>query len=68
MLSRLVLAVVVGVVVTLGCVLLGAILVALKVAIAVTIGDFLRSYSGVIGVLSALWYFFTGGGFTLNKP
>lgn len=60
MLSRIVLAVVVGVVVTLACVLIGSILDALSVQIAVTIGDFLRRYSGVFGVLAALWFFFTG--------
>lgn len=60
MIGRLVLAVVVAVVVTLGCYLLGAILVALKVDIAITIGNFLKSYGGVIGVLTGLWHFFTG--------
>lgn len=60
MLSRLVLSVVVAVIVTLACILLGGILVALSVSIAVTVGDFLKSYAGVIGVLSGLWYFFSG--------
>lgn len=61
MLGRLVLAVVVAVVVTLACFLLGAILVTLKVEIAVTIGNFLKQYGGVIGVLAGLWHFFAGG-------
>lgn len=60
MISRLVLAVVVAVVVTLGCVLLGGILAGLSVAVAVTIGHFLDSYSAVIGILAGLWYFFSG--------
>lgn len=60
MLSKLALAVVVAVVVTLACLLLGAILVALNVSIAVTIGNFLKTYSAVLGVLAGLWYFFAG--------
>lgn len=66
MIARLALAVVVAVVVTLGCYLLGAILDALKVQVAITIGDFLKSYGSVIGVLAGIWYFFTGGG--INWP
>lgn len=62
LLARIVLAVVVAVLVTLGCILVGSILVTLKVAIAVTIGDFLRDYAGVFGVLAFLWYFFAGSG------
>ncbi len=61
MISKLILAVVVAVVVTLACILLGAILVTLKVDIAVTIGTFLKGYAGVLGVLAGLWYFFMGG-------
>ncbi len=69
MLARLVLAVVVGVVVTLGCILVGAILVSLKVALAVTVGEFIQSYGGVFGVLAALWYFFSGASWTpWNRP
>jgi hypothetical protein len=59
MLSRIVLAVLVGVITTLACVLVGGILVSLGVAIAVTIGGFLVNYSGVLGVIAALWYFFS---------
>lgn len=66
MLSKLVLAVVVAVIVTLACVLVGSILISLEVAIAVTIGDFLKSYAGVIGVLAGLWHFFAGG-FSITK-
>lgn len=60
MLSRLVLAVVVGVVVTLACLLIGALLATINVALAVTIGNFLKSWSGGLGLLAALWYFFAG--------
>lgn len=58
MLSRIVLAVVVGVVVFLGCVLVGNLLVDLTASFAVTIGNFLSRYAGVFGLLAALWYFF----------
>lgn len=60
MIGKIVLAVVVAVVVTLGCLLLGSILAALTVQIAITIGDFLKSYASVIGILAGLWYFFAG--------
>ena len=61
MIAKLALAVVVAVVVTLGCFLLGGILDALKVQVAITIGDFLKSYGSVIGILAGIWYFFAGG-------
>jgi hypothetical protein len=60
MIARIVQAVIVAVVVTLGCLLLGVILDALTVQIAVTIGNFLHSYASVIGILAGLWYFFAG--------
>lgn len=60
MIRNIILAVLVAVVVTLGCTLVGGILISLEVDIAVTIGNFLKDYSGVIGVLSGLWYFFSG--------
>ncbi len=62
LIGRLVLAVVVAVVVTLACVLLGSIFGALKVDIATTVGDFLKTYGAVLGVLAVLWYFFVNGG------
>jgi len=61
MLAKLIMAVVVAVIVTLACFLLGAILVTLKVDIAVTIGQWLKQYGGVLGVLAGLWHFFSGG-------
>jgi len=60
MLSRIILSVIVAVVVTLACYLVGAILTTLRVDIAVTIGVFLQSWGSVIGILSGLWYFFSG--------
>lgn len=61
MLRRIVLAVIVGVVVFLGCILLGMLLSALEVSFAVAIGAFLTQWAGVIGLLAALWHFFSGG-------
>ena len=60
LLARIVLAVVVAVAVTLGCMLVGGILAALDVEIAVTIGDFLKEWGGAIGVLAGLYHFFSG--------
>lgn len=62
LIGRIVLAVVIAVIVTLACFLLGGILTTLKVDIATTIGDFLKQWGAVIGVLAGLWYFFTNGG------
>lgn len=61
MLRKLILAVVVAVVVTLACLLLGALLQNLNVAVAVTIGNFLKNYAAVLGILAGLWHFFAGG-------
>jgi hypothetical protein len=61
MIQKLVLAVVVAVIVTLACILVGSILDALTVQVAVTIGNFLKDYSAVLGILAGLWYAFSGG-------
>lgn len=63
MLRNIILAVIVAIAVTLVCILLGSILVALEVSIAVTIGGFLKEWAGVIGILAGLWYFLAGGSF-----
>jgi len=62
LLGRLVLAVMVGAVVYLLCNLFGPLVADLKVSFAVTIGDWLTTYAGVLGLLAALWSFFSGGG------
>lgn len=64
MIARLVLAVVVGVVVYLLCILFGPLVADLKVSFAVTIGHWIATYAPVLGLLAALWYFFAGGGFS----
>lgn len=60
MVQRIVLAVVVGVVVALACLLVGGLLATLKIDFAVSIGAFLKNYAGVLGLLAALWHFFAG--------
>lgn len=64
MIARLVLAVVVGVIVYLLCLLFGPLVADLKVSFAVTIGSWMIAYAAVLGLLAALWYFFSGGGFS----
>lgn len=70
MIARIVLAIVVGVIVYLACILVGPLLADLKVSFAVTVGGFLVAYAPVIALLAALWHFFSGGGFSLpgRKP
>jgi Na+(H+)/acetate symporter ActP len=58
MLSRLVIAVVYGVITTLVCVLVGGLLGSFGVSWAATIGAFLVHYSGLLGLLVALLTFF----------
>lgn len=64
MLIRLIQSVVVAVVVTLALALVGAILVTLKVDIAVTVGNWLKTYGGVLGVCAGIWFFATNMNFT----
>lgn len=63
MLGKIVVAVIVGIVVFLACVLIGALLVTTAVPFVVTIGAFLKTYASLFGLLAALWHFFTGGSF-----
>lgn len=68
MIGRIVLALIVAIVVGLGLTaLLGPILVGLGVPIAMVIGAFFIQWGWVLGVLAGLWFFFSGGGFTLLR-
>lgn len=67
LLARLVLAVVIGVVVYLACNLFGPLVADLKVSFAVTIGNWLVTYAGVLGLIAALWHFFAGDGLGLLR-
>lgn len=61
MVSRTVIAVIVAVAVSLGCILLGMILGSLGMPIASTVGAFLTQWGYAIGVLCGLYQFFAGG-------
>lgn len=60
MLSRIVLAVLTGVLTTLACVFVGGLLVTMEVSWVVATGSFLREFAGLLGLVAALWYFFAG--------
>lgn len=60
MIGRIVLAVVVALAVGLLCLLLGAVLGALNVPIAETVGHWFREFAWVLGILAGVWYFITG--------
>lgn len=59
MLSRVVMACVVGIVVFLVCILVGGLLITTAVPFVVTVGTFLKTYASLLGLLAALAYFFT---------
>lgn len=56
MIKQVVLAIVVGIVTAIVVALLGTVLVEVGV---VTIGNFLKGIATVLGILAAVWYFFT---------
>lgn len=60
MLSRLILAVVVGVITTLVCVFVGGILMTFEISWVAATGAFLRTYAALLGLCAALWYAFAG--------
>jgi Na+(H+)/acetate symporter ActP len=67
LIRRLALAAVVGVFVYLICQLVGSLLADLRVSFAVTIGSWLVTYAGALGLLAALWYFLAGGWISLPR-
>lgn len=58
MLNKLILALVIAIAVSLGCILLGSVLGILNVSIASVIGNFLKTYNLSLEVLAGLWHFF----------
>ena len=60
MLQRVILAACVGVFTALIILLIGVILVAIKVPIATSIGDFISQWCWVFGLIAGIWFFFTG--------
>lgn len=62
MLNRVVMACVIGIVVFLVCVLVGGLLVSTAVPFVVVVGNFLKNFASLLGLLAALASFF--GGYT----
>lgn len=60
MIRKIIMAVVVAVVVALVCLLIGVILTNLNVPVVEPVGQFLKMYSGVFGLLAGVWYYFAG--------
>lgn len=58
MFMKICFAIVVAVAVTLGCILVGGLLVASGVALLITIGKFLKDFDYLLGLLAGAWYFF----------
>ncbi len=61
MLNRLVIAVIIGIVVTLICIFVGGLLSTMTISWVVATGVFLKTYAALLGLLAALWHFFQGG-------
>lgn len=60
MLTRIIMAIVVGVFVILVCILLGDLLVSFDISWVLAIGSFLKQFANLIGLLAALWTFVVG--------
>ena len=60
MLNRLLIAVVLGVVVGLVCLLVGSLLASIPVPFVAVVGKFLATWAWVLGLLAALYSFATG--------
>ena len=60
MLSRLIIAVVFGVLVTIVLSVIGSLMTTLGVDWATTLGNDMVHFSGILGLLAALWYGFAG--------
>jgi regulator of protease activity HflC (stomatin/prohibitin superfamily) len=62
MLARLVIAIVIGVLVTLACIFVGGLLVSsASIGWVTDTGTFLKTYGALLGLLAALWSFFANG-------
>ncbi len=60
MIRKLVIAVCVAVLVTIVCILLGSVLALLKVEVAAVVGQWLKTYGAVLGIIAGLWSFAAG--------
>lgn len=60
MVGRIVLSVCVAVLVTLACLLLGALLGMLSVSVAAVVGGWLHTYSTAFGIIAGIVFYFSG--------
>lgn len=61
MLSKLVIAVVIGIVTTLVCIFVGGLLETMAISWVVATGTFLKTYGALFGLCAALYHYFGGG-------
>lgn len=61
MLSKVIVAAIVGAVAFLVCMLVGMLLAATGIPILATVGAFLTQWAAAIAILTALYHFFAGG-------
>lgn len=57
---RIVIAILVGIITTLLCLLVGSILLGIDTSPTALIGAFLTRFSGLLGLISGLYYIFSG--------
>lgn len=67
MLARVVLSIVVGILVFLACKLLGGLAAAVAISWVAAIGSFFVSWAALIGLLAAVWYFFSGSSWPIRR-
>ena len=60
MLKRIAIAIVIGIAVSLVCIGLGMLLIAIGVQPLPALGAFLKNYAGLIGLLAGIYNFLTG--------
>jgi hypothetical protein len=68
MLSRIVLAIITGIVTTIVLMFIGTLLVTMDINWVVATGAFLKEFAGLLGLLAALWYFFAGYSYWPHRP
>ena len=60
MLTRLILAVIVGIVTFIVLYVVGALLATVDVTWVSTLGSLLKQFSSLLGLIAGVWYYFTG--------
>lgn len=67
MLSKIITSAIIGAVAFLVCVLVGPLLISLGIPFIAVIGNFLVKWAGAIGLLTALYVYFSGGSVWPNR-